>query len=398
MSPARGKILLLVPQPFFQWRGSPIRVGFTALALAQLGFEVDLLVLPFGENRDIPGVRVLRVPNLLGLKNMTIGPSFLKAVYDGILFFKAWGLVTRQHYDFIHAVEEAAALGVFLAGRSGARLIYEKHSDPNSYRGGFVRNLVMSLYGRTEKFSARHADAIIGTGPGLVEQARRAAPDKPVHHIFDIPSSLTPVDDGKAAELRRGLRKTPDEVLVTYVGSFAVYQGIELLFHAMALVLARHPAVRFIIIGGTPDEIAERTDWLRRQGMDSRVTFLGKIPPDALPDVLAASDILLSPRISGVNTPLKLLDYFKADRAIVATDNAANRQLLDDTCAVLVPAEPEAFAAGIGRLVQDAALRSRLAAEGRRRIQATYNFEEFKRRLNACYEQLETGRVTKACK
>ena len=35
------KILFVSPQPFFQWRGSPIRVSFDVQALAELGFEVE---------------------------------------------------------------------------------------------------------------------------------------------------------------------------------------------------------------------------------------------------------------------------------------------------------------------------------------------------------------------
>ena len=50
-----------------------------------------------------------------------------------------------------------------------------------------------------------------------------------------------------------------------------------------------------------------------------------------LADYLAAADILLSPRLGSVNTPLKLLDYLKAGRAIVATATAANRMVVGET-------------------------------------------------------------------
>ena len=128
--------------------------------------------------------------------------------------------------------------------------------------------------------------------------------------------------------------------------------------------------------------------WLRERGIEDRVAFAGFVAPDELPDYLRAADILLSPRISGENSPLKMLDYLKSGRAIVATDLPANRELVDDSNALLVPATPEAFADGMVRLAADPELRVRLASSGRKLIDETYNFPEFCRRLDACYEGL----------
>ncbi|MFH0880539.1 MAG: glycosyltransferase family 4 protein [Lentisphaerota bacterium] len=383
-----GKVLIMSPQPFFQWRGSPIRVGFNAMALAELGFQVDLLVMPVGEDRAIPGVTLHRVPNVLGVKNLSIGPSAAKAFLDIFLFFKALRLHLKNRYDVIHGIEDAGPLAVWVAGFTGARMVFEKHSDPGSYKKGWLRNAVMWLYGQAERYAIRHADAVIGTGPGLVEQARKVAPGKPVYHIFDIPSSLVEADPIKTAEVRGQLLKAPGELLALYVGSFAVYQGIDLMFDSIPLVAQQHPHARFIIIGGTAQEIAERRAWLKGKGVESRVDFIGKIPPDELPNYLSAADILLSPRIAGTNTPLKLLDYLKAGRAIVATDNTANRLILDDTTAMLVAPTPDSFAAGIGRLIVDSCRRSSVAEKGLSLIHETFNYKEFKNRLYLCYNEI----------
>lgn len=392
MTSDKKRILFISPQPFFQWRGSPIRVGFNLLALSELDYEVDLLTLPFGEEREIPGVRVIRVPNVFRVKNIPIGPSLIKALFDLVLLFKGWSLIRRNRYDVLHCVEDAGFFGVFLAWRAGAKLVFEKHSDPGSYRKSFLRNIVMWLYARAEAFSIRHADAVIGTGPGLVEQAKRVAPDKPAYHIFDIPSSLAEPSQEETRRVRDQLVQQSDEVLITYVGSFAVYQGIELIFSSIPRVHRRCPRARFVIIGGTEEEIAARRNQLSEQGAEEAVSFIGQIPPDALPDYLAASDVLLSSRMAGTNTPLKLLDYLKVGRAILATDNEANRQILDETSAYFVQPNTDSFADGICHLVEDPALRDRLAAKGRALIDSTYNFTEFKRRLAAAYHGILPSR------
>lgn len=388
MNSPRLRVLFISPQPYFQWRGSPIRVGFNLLALSELGYEVDLLTLPFGEDHPVDRVRIVRVSGAFGLRDIPIGPSLWKVFFDAKLWLRARRLIRRRSYDVIHAVEDAGFIAVSLARLSRARLVFEKHSDPGSYRGGFFRNLVLRAYGLAEAHAIRHADVVIGTGPGLVEQARTVAPEKPIHHIFDIPSSLVEPDPDRVRELRRSLRRRPEEVLITYVGSFAVYQGIELLFEAIPLIVRRHPRARFVIIGGTPDQIEARKVQLRAAGAEEAVSFPGKLPPDRLPDYLAASDLLLSPRIAGTNTPLKLLDYLKAGCCILATDNEANRQILCDDSACFVLPDPESFASGVCRLLDDTAERERLARQGRELIRQTYNFGEFKRRLGRVYASL----------
>jgi len=388
MSKPPRRILLISPQPYFQWRGSPLRVRFNVQALAELGYDVDLLAMPVGEDKQTPGVTLHRAPNFLHVRNLAIGPSLPKALLDIALYFKAAALARKNGYAVIHGIEDAGPIAAVLARRHHTKMIFEKHSDPGSYKKGWIRNIIMALYRRVERFSILRADAVIGTGPALVEQARAIAPDKPVHHIFDIPSSLVEPDPGKAAEARKTLGIPPDGVLALYVGSFAVYQGIDLLFQSLPLALQKNANLHIAIIGGSPEQIAERKAEMAEKGCADRVQFPGHIPPDILPHTLAAADILLSPRIAGGNTPLKLLDYLKAGGAIVACDNPANRLILDETNACLVPPTPQAFADGIATLADDAPLRERLSATGHQLYTSTYNYAQFKQRLADAYRQL----------
>jgi len=381
--PARA--LFVSSLPLFQWRGSPIRVGFDVRALSELGYSVDLLTLPIGDDVEIPGVKVIRIPNILRRKQVSIGPSLCKAVFDGVLFFYGLGLACRRRYAVVHGIEDTGILALCIARLTGARMVYEKHSDPGSYRKGLLRNVVMWAYAAVERFTVRRADAIIVTGPGLRRQAEAMSPRGPVHHIFDIPSSLADADEETRRAVRAKLVSREDQVLLLFVGSFAPYQGVDLLFEAIPEVMAKRPGVRFVIVGGTPEEIAERRRWLAESGNAEAVVFPGKVPPDELPNYLAAVDILMSPRLAGLNTPLKILDYFKAGKAIAATDVAANRLLLDDQTAVWAIPTPSDFAAALCKLVDDPELRRVLGSNGKRLVTERYNFVEFKKRLAACY-------------
>lgn len=384
------RTLFIASQPFFEWRGSPIRLGFDVLALAQSGYAVDFLTLPIGQRREVEGVRIVRAPNLFRAKRISIGPSALKLAFDGVIFFMALGMALKHRYRVIHGVEDAGLIALLVGRLTGAKVVFEKHSDPASYAGEGPRmGLVMRAYAAVERFMIRRSDAVIGTGPGLVAQARGVAPETPAHHIPDIPSSLATADAQSVRRVRAELLPRPDaDLLATYVGSFAVYQGIDLLFDAIPRVVQACPQAHFAIIGGSEAQIAARRAALETAGVAGNVIFVGKVPPDTLPNYLAASDILLSPRISGINTPLKLLDYLKAERAIVATDHEANRLILDDETALLTPLTPEAFAAGIATLMQAPEQRAALAGRGAALIGSTYNLDIFRARLAACYSAL----------
>lgn len=378
------RILFISPQPYFEWRGSPIRVSFNMLALTELGYEVDLLCLPFGMEREIPGMRCIRVRNLPGLKHMPIGPSIWKIPFGFKLWRKARQLISGRPYDVIHAVEDAGFFAIPLARRSGARLVFEKHSDPASYKGRWLRNLIMRTYAGVEARSIRSADAVICTGPALAAQARKIAPAKAVYSISDIASSLVEPTAERTSAVRRQLQHGPEDVLITYVGSFAIYQGIDLLFSCIPAVVARFPRARFVIIGGTPEEIATRRDQLGAAA--AQVEFLGKLPPDELPDYLAASDILLSSRIAGANTPLKLLDYLKVGKSILATDTEANRLILTEDTALFAAPEPGAFSDGIAYLVENPQRRLELGRNGKRLADEQYSYGRFKESLKQAYQ------------
>ena len=383
------RILFISPQPFFQWRGSPIRGQFVLQAFSELGYQVDLLTLPFGEDVSLPNVQIIRVPNLFGVKNVAIGPSPVKALFDLVILYKAIGLLRKNNYDVIHGIEEGGFLALMLSRLFKTRAVFEKHSDPSSHNKGRLSRMVLSAYAKLEAFTVRRVNLVIGTGDGLAEQARKMQPGGEVVAIFDIPSSLVEPDAQRSRDIADKLRQQPDEILACFVGSFAVYQGIDLLFASIPYALSNNPQLRFMIIGGNDDEIAQQRAELAARSLDGRVDFIGKVPPDTLPDYLHAADILLVPRHSGVNTPLKVLDYFKAGRAIVATDVPSNRLILNDDTALFAAADAQHYGDAITQLAQDPARRQQLADNGHQLYLDKYNFHTFKGLLSDAYATLK---------
>ena len=85
--------------------------------------------------------------------------------------------------------------------------------------------------------------------------------------------------------------------------------------------------------------------------------------------------MLVSPRSTGTNTPLKIYQYLRSGRVIVATRLLTHTQVLSDDVAILTDPTPEAFAQGVLRAVNDPALSSRLGAAARHLADTRYTYD-----------------------
>ena len=150
-----------------------------------------------------------------------------------------------------------------------------------------------------------------------------------------------------AAAVRRRLGLDEHTPLVLYTGTFEAYQGLDLLFAAMAIVSASRPDARLLLAGGKPDQVAAARGQAQAAGIGDVTVFAGERPASEIPAYLLASDVLVSPRSRGTNTPLKIYQYLRSGKPIVATRLLTHTQVLDDDTAILTGASPQEFADGI---------------------------------------------------
>jgi glycosyltransferase involved in cell wall biosynthesis len=147
-----------------------------------------------------------------------------------------------------------------------------------------------------------------------------------------------------------------------YTGTLEPYQGVEELVDAMADPAVREAKPRLVVVGGTQKQVEALRSRATARGLSGSVTFTGTIPQDQVSSALDAADILVSPRSSGTNTPLKLFAYLKSGRPILATRITSHTQVVDERAALLVDPGAKKLAYGLAQLLGDEALRQRLSA------------------------------------
>ena len=374
------RILMIAPEPFFEPRGTPFSEYHRIRALLDLGHTVDLVTYPFGKDVSLPGLRVFRCARPPLMTGIGIGPSWKKVPLDLALLAAACRRAMTEKYDAVHSHEEGSFFGVILAAMLGLPHLYDMHSSLPQQLTNFAYSksrLLTGFFGLMERFVVRRSRVVIVICPQLEDVVRGIDMSVPSVLIENAPGSGDAPTAGSGAEVRARLGLSLSVPMVLYTGTFEAYQGLDLLFAAMEHVLAARADARLVLAGGRPEQI----ELARKQATDAGIAhatiFAGQRPAEEIPAYLDAADVLVSPRSLGTNTPLKIYQYLRSGRPIVATRLLTHTQVLNDEVAFLTAASPEGFGAGILAAVGDPERARAVGARARQLAETKYSYEAY---------------------
>jgi glycosyltransferase involved in cell wall biosynthesis len=387
---------MIAPQPFFEPRGTPFSEYHRIRALLELGHTVDVVTYPFGKDVSLPGLRLFRCLRPPFVHDVRVGPSWAKVPLDLALAVTSLRRAASERYDAVHSHEEGSVIGVMLAGLLGLPHLYDMHSSLPQQLGNFAftrSRLLTRALAWMERLVIRRSKVVIVICPQLEETVRGIDGDVPTVLIENAPGSGDTPREGSGAQVRSALGLAPDAPVVLYTGTFEAYQGLDLLFAAARVVAAARRDVRFVLAGGRPEQINRARDAARAQGVGDHVVFAGQRPAEEIPAFLDAADILVSPRSHGTNTPLKIYQYLRSGRPIVATRLLTHTQVLDDGVAFLTAATAEGFAEGILAALGDPVKARDVGAQAKRLAETKYSYEAYLNRTRQACRYLEGGRT-----
>ena len=388
------KILMIAPEPFFEPRGTPFSEYHRIRAMLELGHTVDLVTYPFGQDISLPGLRLFRCLRPPFVHDVRIGPSLAKIPLDAAIALTTIRRALGERYDAVHSHEEGSFIGIVVAGLLGIPHLYDMHSSLPQQLGNFAfskSRLLKGAFSWMERLVIRRSKVVIVICPQLEKTVRGIDRDVPTVLIENAPGSGETPREGSGARVRTALGLAADTPIVLYTGTFEAYQGLDLLFAAARVVAAARPDVRFVLAGGRPEQIAQAKAQARAEGVAGRVVFAGQRPAEEIPEYLDAADVLVSPRSHGTNTPLKIYQYLRSGRPIVATRLLTHTQVLDDEVSFLTEATPEGFAAGILDAIGDRARAHDVGAQAKRLAETKYSYEAYLNRTRQACGYLAGG-------
>ena len=305
--------------------------------------------------------------------------------------------------DILHA--HSPVLDALAALRAGRRLklpvLYEIRAfweDASVGNGtGHEGSAKFRLTRWAETQAARRADAVATICHGLkADLIVRGIPEAKIvvspngvdHGLFGTPE---PRDDALATEL--GLTGA---TVLGFIGSYYPYEGLDLLIAAMPAIVAAHPDVHLLLVGGGPEELA-----LRFQAADSpvadRIHFAGRVPHDVVGRYYGLVDLFVYPRramrLTELVTPLKPLEAMAEGRLVAASDVGGHRELMTDgvTATLFPPDDPAALADAVTALLADRSGWAARRAAAREAVRRDRNWSSNISRYEPVYRNLMGG-------
>ena len=244
-----------------------------------------------------------------------------------------------------------------------------------------------------ERVGYERADLVMVSFPQMLEQLSRLygvrvpSPRAAIVPLA-LPDVASPVHQAHA-----------DVVEVLFIGRLEPRKGIDTLLAVVPDLCARHPTVRFTIIGD--DAIVAEDGLTYRQSFEAealpevleRVSFTGPLPGEDVLSALARCDVFVAPsRFESFG--LMNLEAMRASKPVVSTAvNGITSVVRDGTDGILVPPDdPDALAAALRTLIEDPRARAEMGANGREAFETRFSVERMVQRTVASLEALLDGK------
>jgi glycosyltransferase involved in cell wall biosynthesis len=366
-------VLLVTP---FRLRGAGVATIVTRLqaSLRERGHQAVLL-----EPGDSEAVAMLPGENHYGVnlrapyaENATAKSVIGFWLYLPLALIRLWMFLQRQHIDVVH-VHFVTPLALYFA----VLRMVSRWRIVATFHGKDAHSLPQqpTLYRRLLGLALARVDVVTTVASDLRDTVVRAYPWLHGRSRF-IPNGNPALPSAPSASHGPRIGDWPPDYLLA-VGSLIPRKGYDVLLAAIAIARDAGYPLDVVVVGGGPEE-ANLRDLARRLKVEDRVRFVGEIPHSAVSAVYrAAKFFVLASRAEG--QPLVVLEAMSCGVAVIATRvNGTPEIIQDGETGLLVEADDaESLAAAMVRLEKDAALRTKLACQGREHVAAHHTWDRF---------------------
>jgi glycosyltransferase involved in cell wall biosynthesis len=288
-------------------------------------------------------------------------------------------------YDllFVNMVQPRSKLALSCYAALGAKLILVNHLSVASEDAAAAPSLRRRLSRALDQVTLARVDALVGVSEYV--RAREAA-------RFGLPPGRTRVIYNGVDVGRFTTDKTPSAsgaLRLLCVAQLVPEKGVQVLLRALTLTQTQHFTLKVAGYGRMEGELQALT---RELGLADRVEFLGM--RDDVHALLREADVFVHPAIWEEAFGLTVTEGMASGCGVIATRGGGIPEIIDDgQDGLLVPrGDAAALARAIDRLAQDPALRARLGAAGRLKVERAFGLARCIREHVDFMEQVAFGR------
>ncbi len=339
---------------------------------------VSTSIETFRQELTARGVRVFLVAPVYGAHNsedditripsrsILFDPEDRMMRYGQII--KLADCLKKQAIELVHIQTPFVAYyaGIKIAKKWGVPSVVTYHTFFEEYLYHYIpfvpSRWMQGLARRYSRTQCNGVNAVIVPSTAMEERLRAYGVNTPIHRIpTGIPHAQFEPGNRAAFREKHGIGNARPTVL--FLGRVAFEKNLEFLLRAINLARREVPDLLLIIAGEGP-AVKPLQQLGKELGMEQSVKFIGYLDRNgALKDCYSAADAFVF--ASRTETQgLVLLEAMALGVPVVSTAVMGTRDILAPECGALVaPDDLQGFASATARLLNDNALRARLAAE-----------------------------------
>lgn len=375
----------IVPSP----KGASTHITAFVRGLVAAHHRVHLItqgdgVLP--ANDEYAGATMTRVPPIAGANFLQQSIAFGEAVMQHV----AMNRYAVAHYRSIWSGLQLAQC----KKQFGYQTLFEVNGLPSIelkyHYPGLRESDLLPKIREQELATLALSDAIIT--PSAVTRAFLASLGVPRQKIFVIHNGVSPKDF-----LPTPLPPDDGHIpTILYIGTFADWQGLEILIDAMPRVLAKRPAKLRIVGRGRGRQRKVLTKQIRKLGLDQHIRVEPAVPHHAIPALIASSDVCVAPlalndrNVTQGCCPIKVIECMAAGRPLVAANLPVVRELAREDVDALffAPNDADDLARQLLNVLNDRTLAERLSVSASRRAHTELTWHQAQKKLLNVYERV----------
>lgn len=342
--------------------------------LTRRGLEVHLIAGHSPYPDRYPGLKVLRRP-FIGREAFRRFPGLRRAyaltkLLERLTFaLTTLPLLLRERYDILH-IQKPYDLPVAVLVRTlvGSRLVFGCHGE-DFFPG--------------DRFFARRVDVAVSCSAFNADTVARRYGFRPrvVYNGYDAELFFPrPADPALRKELSPG-----GEHLILYAGRLIPWKGVQYAISALKEV----PNTLLLIAGeGHYRPVLE--EWAWAEGVADRVRFLGAVPHEELPRLLAVSDLLVATSFASETFGIALVEAQAMGVPVVASRFGGFAEVVQDgvTGFLVPPQDSAALARVLRELLADPERRRRMGEAGPRWVREHFHWERVAERVLEAYRMV----------
>ncbi len=230
-------------------------------------------------------------------------------------------MLKSETFDAIvlYAVPTYGHQVIQLARKYGVPVIFRALDVSHLIRKSFLSPLIKSA----EKYVYQHADVLSANNPAMAEYCQTLG-SRAKGTVVNLPpldiSTFAKATPNATLQTELGIK--PTDSVITYLGTFFHFSGLDVVIREFAELAAQHPNAKILLIGGGEQD-KELRDLVTDLKLEERVLFTGFIPYAKLSGYLGLTTVAINPMKPGMVShtafPHKVIQYMASGLPVVTT-------------------------------------------------------------------------------